>query len=375
MSEKNAEFYLNQGNKHRKNSRISNAVQSYVKAIQLDPSFDKPYKRLKSIQKLNEKQRNIIADCYTQVIKKQSELPICAYVQLGDILTKRGNFQEAIKYYQQSTEVLTRTTRPEFYDKYWNSNKGSKPNFIIIGAAKAGTTSLFQYLIQHPQVLSPIKKEVAFFHNNQRYSAGVNWYFSHFPSIPEESGFVTGEATPNYLVSNIQFEVAKLLPEVKLVAILRDPVERAISHYHHRVKHRWENRSLEEAITAELVAVKDEESFSSSIEQACHQAGSVYLLGGLYYYTIKKWMSVFPPEQFLILENTQLLTQPNDTMQKVYSFLGLPEYNISEYKKRNVGSYQKEDISLIENKLYQLFQSHNEKLESFLNINFNWKKI
>ncbi|MCI5147305.1 MAG: sulfotransferase, partial [Candidatus Electrothrix sp. AR3] len=104
------------------------------------------------------------------------------------------------------------------------------PNFLVIGAQKSGTTSLFHYICQHPQVFENKSKEIHFFDHN--YHCGANWYRSHFPLAGKlMRNRCLGEATPYYLCHpHAPSHIFDLLPRVKIIAILRDPVERAISH-------------------------------------------------------------------------------------------------------------------------------------------------
>jgi Sulfotransferase domain len=118
----------------------------------------------------------------------------------------------------------------------------SLPGFLIIGAQKAGTTALYAYLRWHPAVLGPSWKEVSFF--DRHYSRGEAWYRGQFPNalrlqlVERRSGArpIVGEASPSYLFHPLAPErVAALLPGARLVALVRNPVERAFSHYQHEV--------------------------------------------------------------------------------------------------------------------------------------------
>lgn len=106
---------------------------------------------------------------------------------------------------------------------------------MIIGAAKAGTTSLFQYLCQHPNIVSPNTKELKYFRMS-RQKNGLKWYLSNFPLKNEKKKKLTFEATPTYLYKGQKSAkpIAKLWPEIKCIAILRDPVKRAFSQWNAR---------------------------------------------------------------------------------------------------------------------------------------------
>lgn len=123
-----------------------------------------------------------------------------------------------------------------------------RPHFLIIGAARSGTTSLYSYLVEHPRVVAAAKKELHFF--DLRFPNGPAWYRDQFPSLSPDT--ITGEASPYYLFhSHVPKRVFKLLPHVKLIVLLRNPVDRAYSHYYHAVKHGIETLPFERAIEQE----------------------------------------------------------------------------------------------------------------------------
>jgi hypothetical protein len=125
---------------------------------------------------------------------------------------------------------------------------GRLPDFIVVGAMKAGTTSLAAWLRAHPQVFLPQQKELHFF--DTLWSRGVDWYRSLFAGAPE--GALLGEATPNYMVIEHWVErMASVVPDARLIAVLRHPVDRAWSHYVHSVTRGDEVRPFAEAVDDE----------------------------------------------------------------------------------------------------------------------------
>ena len=133
------------------------------------------------------------------------------------------------------------------------------PSVLIIGAQKGGTTSLFSYLVQHPDVLAPLTKEIHYF--DLQYDREDKWYRGHFPFARRlERGAVTIDASPYYLPHPlVPARAAQLVPEAKLVAVLRDPVDRALSHYHHEVRAGRESLSFADAIDQEAERLAGEE--------------------------------------------------------------------------------------------------------------------
>ena len=129
------------------------------------------------------------------------------------------------------------------------------PEFIVIGAQRCGTTSLYAYLSSHPQVVPAIKKEVHFFDYN--FGKGLDWYRSHFPRWTPMG--VTGEATPYYMFHpNAAKRVYQVIPQTKLIMLLRNPIDRAYSHYHHEVRLGVESATFQEAIRLEPARINHE---------------------------------------------------------------------------------------------------------------------
>ncbi|MEJ2557594.1 MAG: sulfotransferase domain-containing protein, partial [Anaerolineae bacterium] len=120
------------------------------------------------------------------------------------------------------------------------------PDFLIIGAQKCGTDSLFRYLGGHPCIKLASSKEAHYF--DLKFDKGINWYRSHFPLIPykysvkrlRKQDLITGEATPYYLFHpHAPGRAAAIVPHVKLIVLLRNPADRAYSHYNHEVKYKF----------------------------------------------------------------------------------------------------------------------------------------
>jgi hypothetical protein len=254
------------------------------------------------------------------------------------------------------------------------------PDFIIIGAQKCGTTSLFNYLLQHPCVDSPARKELGFF--NRRYRRGIYWYRSRFPTSLKKlhrQDLITGEATTDYLCyPHVPKKVVETLPQVKLIVLLRNPVNRAYSHYHHTVRLGVETFSFEEAIEREeerlhsIIVRMFEDEYYYNIKHCFYS----YLSRGIYIDQIKNWFSFFPKEQILILRSEDLYAEPSAVFRQVLKFLDLPEWEPENYGKYINGkydnyNYQKMDV-VVRKRLVDYFKPHNERLYEYLGKNFSW---
>lgn len=177
------------------------------------------------------------------------------------------------------------------------------PHFIIVGAQKAGTSALFKALVAHPKVVKGVAKEIHFF--DIQFHRGRLWYESCFPaSAPGgDETIVTGEATPYYLFHpHAPRRCAEVLPDVRLIALLRNPVDRAYSHYHHEVRRGRERLSFDEAIRQERERLADTASKLLADDRAysyAHQHFS-YLSRGLYGEQIAAWRRHVAADRMLI---------------------------------------------------------------------------
>lgn len=253
------------------------------------------------------------------------------------------------------------------------------PSFLIIGAKKCGTTSLFKYLIEHPNVGTPIKKEISFFDVNFR--KGISWYKSYFPTVEQKlykPCFITGEATANYIDNpDVPSRVAETIPNVKLIALLRNPVDRAYSHYYHTKRIGREFLSFEEAIEQEEERVKNIRSgiLQDKYGNFYHQDYNyTYLSSGIYIEQLQAWFNLFSKKQILVLTSEDFFAKPAAIFQQVLDFLGLPSCELKQYKKYNYNRYANKIDPTTRQYLIEYFQPHNNKLYQLLDKKLNWDK-
>ena len=362
-------YYYDLGYSLHQQGKVKQAVSNYAKALQIDPGFAPAYHQL-MFSKLEPQQLNEVVAAFKYNIQQQPNAS-WLYTRLGDLLSKQGQLPEAIEAYKNATYKLNLWQKPEYTQKYWQKGQLQGPNFIIIGAMKAGTTSLYEYINQHPQALPCAQKEVHFFvHHLEK---GLDWYLSHFPPISSDAKFVTGEASPGYLCNTVQQEVKASFPQIKLIAVLRNPVERAISHYYHNVKHGIEKRSFEAAMNDEIeaIALLPDINLVKETKNWSQQQG--YLFTGLYVYFLQKWLSVFDRQQLLVIKSEDLYQKSQATMKNVFDFLELPAFTSDKYTNHLPGSYKKLDSN---DPKYQLiadvFQVHNRRLSDYLQQPFTW---
>lgn len=257
------------------------------------------------------------------------------------------------------------------------------PDYLIIGAQRAGTTSLFKYLVQHPAVGRPfLGKGAHFFDTN--YSADLDTYRAYFPTAAykwyvkasRRMDAVTGEGSPYYLAHpHAPYRIAETLPDVKLIALLRDPVERAYSHYHHEVARGFEDLSFDEALereptrlAGEVERMRADPAYNSFAFQ--HHS---YLSRGRYAEQLEVWYSLFPKEQILVLRSEDLFADPERTYIDVLRFLGLPALPLREYEAFNPRTYTGMS-SETRRRLVDYFADPNERLYDLVGVDFGWSR-
>ncbi len=370
LQPENSEIYRFLANAFIKNNQWKAAANAYLRAIQINPEISWADRGLWSFFKTLENANKF--DEAVSIYRKKIALnpeSVLSYINLGEILTEQGKINEAIICYQTACYQQTLKSYPTFVQNYWNLEQLRGPDFIIIGVGKAGTTSLYSYLTQHPQVLPPIVKEIKFW--SGYFERGIDWYLAHFPPTPKQENYCTGEASPGYFGNpEAASRIFSFFPKIKLIILFRNPVDRAISNYYHWVRLNKENRSFETAINYELEILQNSTENSNFCSNG-RQKNLYYLPVGLYIKLLQKWMSIFPKEQFLILKTEDFNANPANTMKQVFKFLDLPDYQIPDYQKLNIGSYPNIKDS-IRQKMSDFFRPYNHRLEKYLGMKFNW---
>ena len=241
------------------------------------------------------------------------------------------------------------------------SAKRALPDFLIIGAQRAGTTSLYSYLAQHRMVVSATRKEIHYF--DVSFHKGLSWYRAHFPlssSLQQRSSLtrsITGEATPNYLFSPSAAErVAAVVPEVKLIVLLRNPVERAHSHWRHTVRAGYEDLGFEEAILH---------------EESRNDPHYAYLSRGLYASQLERWMAYFDAKQLLVLRSEDLFADSQPTLDQLADFLDVPVWTPGDLRPRFAAKGHGLDAATRAD-LVEYFEKPNQRLYELLGRDLRW---
>lgn len=214
--------------------------------------------------------------------------------------------------------AVRRSARRDYEGKVGTSEAGADhalpaglPNIVIIGAMKCGTSSLHQYLDLHPSVSMSKVKEPGFFIEERTWPKGVAWYAAQF----DASAQVRGESTTSYTSAEsfpgVPARMAKVIPDARLIYVVRDPIERLVSHYFHNLNRGREARTLTEMV-----------------RDLRHRERSSYLERSMYWRQIREFLEYFPASRILVIESADLRERREATMRRVFDFVGVdPDFH------------------------------------------------
>jgi sulfotransferase family protein len=257
------------------------------------------------------------------------------------------------------------------------------PSYVIVGAQKGGTSALYEYLVRHPLVGRSTNEEIQYF--SLHYARGTAWYRGHFPTVTRAAfvrrrygrELVTGESSPYYLFHPQALErIRELLPEARLIVVLRNPVDRAYSQYNHSRQMGAEPlETFEAGLDAEPSRLDGElekmraDPFYNSFSHYNHS----YLARGLYAEQLERLYRLFD-EQQVLLETADNLSKRTDTVYgRVLEFLGLPVQRLSHYPPQNVRRYPPMRPET-RRRLVEYFTEPNERLYAFLGRDLGWER-
>jgi hypothetical protein len=255
------------------------------------------------------------------------------------------------------------------------------PDFLIIGTAKGGTSSLYFHLNKHPCVAAPFRKEIYFF--DRTFGRGVAWYRSFFPTLLKKhlttrrlgTPLVTGESTPCYMFHpHVPRRVFETIPHVKLIVLLRNPIDRAYSYYNQQLRRGAEQLSFEQAID------REEQRLQGELDRMLADEGYFsfkrqnfsYVTRGLYAEQLERWLSYFQRQQLLILESEELFSNPARQVQRVLAFLDLPQRDLRVFPKINHVPYRQMKPATRQ-RLRDHFRLPNQKLYDLIGKDFGWQ--
>ncbi len=244
------------------------------------------------------------------------------------------------------------------------------PDFIIIGSQKSGTTSLYYYLIQHSQLLPSRIKEIHFF--DDYFELGTAWYRAQFRSPNLFLNLKLFEATPRYLFHPLAPKrIVTVLPNLKMIVLLRNPTDRAISHYFMSKRYNNEELSLKEALLAEekrLKPIIQKQDYNNPIFKM-----NSYKSRGLYKEQLERYFKYFPRQHIFVINSEKFFAQPQNTLRQVFEFVEVnQEFKIQDLQPCNKGYNKSKVHPDIYEYLNSYFRPHNEALYELIGTRYDW---
>jgi tetratricopeptide (TPR) repeat protein len=303
----------------RSMGRFEQAAAAFLDALEVEPGRAASLHALQFTRLENESIEGLLGRL-TRVVKQARTFPLGLQL-LADWEFRLGHQDRALRNSYTSVQLSVTGQQHKLVD--WGATP-SLPEALIIGAPKSGTTSLAAQLLHHPHLWVHPRKELHFFDN--RWDWGEIWYRFQFPVFQAEANIIRLEATPNYLqLPEGPERLQGLIPEARLVVVLREPLDRAISWYHHMVRQEGLNQPLEDVIEAELSGLLELDPQQRS---KLGWFGSNCLAGSLYESQLARWYRFFRQDQLLLLRFEDLITKPLETSQRVASHLGVDPHRL-----------------------------------------------
>lgn len=283
--------------------------------------------------------------------------------------------------------ALRRTTRKVVLESALVTRKFQSqrppPDFVIAGAQRCGTTSLFRALAKHPAMMSNVLDAKGIHYFDTSYQQNDAWYFAHFPSQAERDSHaakvgqqaVVGEASPYYLYHPAGAErMAQAIPDTKIIVLLRNPVKRAISHHLHMV---WEGHETEEDLekaldleSTRLEGIEQKLLADRTFVSRPHQHYS-YLARGHYAEQLERLYAHFDRKNVLVMATETLISDSKSSLATIQSFIGLEPDPSIDLEKRNASSKfepRPETLTRLENE----YSESNKRLRSVVDIDIPW---
>jgi hypothetical protein len=246
------------------------------------------------------------------------------------------------------------------------------PTVVIIGAQKAGTTQLFSYLVKHPRVLGGAEKEVHYFSKHPEQS--VEWYRSRFPLrrlVAARNAHVV-EASPSYLpMPGALRHMQSVLPEARVIVLLRDPVSRAFSHYQHSKTRHLESRSFEQAVANEQHSNVYLPAPGAALRpDAPPMLG--YVARGYYALQLELVFELYSRARVLVIDSADLFSDTAAVCRRVFAFLGVEAFDVPPGKIYNRGFYREKIGPRVAERLREHYGPYDELLKKLLGAQFQW---
>jgi sulfotransferase family protein len=248
------------------------------------------------------------------------------------------------------------------------------PTTVIVGAQKAGTTQLYAYMVKHPRCFGAAEKEVDYFSKHPKRS--VAWYRSRFPwrrRVWRRQSQVL-EASPSYLPTpGALRKMQTVLPNARVIVLLRDPVSRAFSHYQHKKTRHLETRSFEQAVDDEIRT----NPFPAELGVAMHENAQPmlgYVARGYYALQLELLLKLYRRNRVLVIDSASLFEDTAAVCNRVFSYMGLEDFDVEPNKVYNRGYYQEKIDPRVAERLREHYRPYDALLQDVFGQPFGWMR-
>lgn len=239
------------------------------------------------------------------------------------------------------------------------------PDYLTVGECKCGTSSMYHYLTRHPQILETYgngiehylgTKELRFF--DRHYAKGLDWYMSRFPDTNDEQ--ITGEGASIYFGRSLCLHrIKKDLPQAKILVLLRNPVDRLYSHFHHMRK--W------------IPGWKPKYTSFETFLNSAREEDNYLIEKGIYVEPLSKWLDAFS-RQVMVISSEILLSEPQTICDNVFEWLGVKPFELESFEKLNTGENSPMKLETRE-MLEEFYAPHNQRLYDLLGYKMGWTDV
>lgn len=249
----------------------------------------------------------------------------------------------------------------------------------MIGGIRCGTTSLYHYLGQHKCIKRAAYDEVGYFDEN--FQLGLNWYRSLFPTKftqkkieSKYNKFLTYDVTPFYIYNPLAVDrIFKFSPNAKIIAVLRNPIDRAYSNYNQQMQDEGDTKTtFEEIVYSEVKEIEKGKDDLNNHPFLVDEFYELLLARGFYAKQLTYWFEKFPRKNILLISSEDFASKTDEILSRIFDFLDIPNQKIVDLTKQNKRVYPKIKSST-RDFLIDYFKPHNEKLFKLLGERFNWE--
>ena len=295
--------------------RFLEAAEAFLEAVEVNASHQLSFNALQ-FTRLDDAQIALLLPRLAKVAAIVPTQPLPQQI-LAEWERRCGRVEPALVRSYRAAQLATTNRQRRWLDV---GAVPTPPEAMIIGGAKCGTTSLMACLSDHPAIWAHPRKELHFFDNH--WSWGSSWFNCQFPVFRPGSGIVRMEATPNYWqLPECPGRVKQTAPECRLIILLRDPVQRALSWFHHMQRQEDLRGEASEVILREL---RELEVLGKNELDRMGWRSPNCLAGSLYHLFLPRWQKSVPAGQLLVVCLEDLIANPRRSMGRIHDFLGLP---------------------------------------------------